>query len=48
MGVLVIGRILTTGKRTLSAVLRVKELSQKKTHARYHHVDSGIPRVEVE
>ena len=36
--VLVTGAILTTGKRTVSAVLRVMGLSQDRNYARYHHV----------
>ncbi len=36
--VLVAGAILTTGKRTVSAVLRVMGLSQDHNYARYHHV----------
>ncbi len=36
--VLVTGAILTTGKRTVSAVLRVMGLSQDRNFAMYHHV----------
>ncbi len=36
--VLIAGAILTTGKRTVSAVLRVMGLSQEKNYAKYHHV----------
>src|SRR5260370_27473965 len=36
--VLVTGDILTTGKRTVSAVLRVMGLSQDHNYAMYHHV----------
>jgi hypothetical protein len=36
--VLVSGAILTTGKRTVSAVLRVMGLSQERNYAMYHHV----------
>jgi hypothetical protein len=36
--VLVTGAILTTGKRTVSAVLRVMGLSQDRNYAMYHHV----------
>jgi hypothetical protein len=36
--VLVAGAILTTGKRTVSAVLRVMGLSQDHNYAMYHHV----------
>ena len=36
--VLVTGAILTTGKRTVSAVLRVMGLSQEGHYAQYHHV----------
>ncbi|MGB8930490.1 MAG: transposase [Anaeromyxobacteraceae bacterium] len=36
--VLVTGAILTTGKRTVSAVLRVMGLSQERNYAMYHHV----------
>lgn len=36
--VLVVGAILATGKRTVSAVLRVMGLSQERKYAQYHHV----------
>jgi hypothetical protein len=36
--VLVTGAILTTGKRTVSAVLRVMGLSADRNYAKYHHV----------
>jgi len=36
--IMVVGAILTTGKRTVSAVLRVMGLSQGRHYARYHHV----------
>src|SRR5258708_28552463 len=36
--VLVTGAILATGKRTVSAVLRVMALSQERHYAQYHHV----------
>jgi DDE superfamily endonuclease len=36
--VLVVGAILATGKRTVSAILRVMGLSQERTYAQYHHV----------
>ena len=36
--VLVVGAILTTGKRTVSAALRVMGLSQEKKYAQYHQV----------
>lgn len=36
--VLVVGAILTTGKRTVSAALRVMGLGQEKNYAKYHHV----------
>src|SRR5689334_10392142 len=36
--VLVAGAILATGKRTVSAVLRVMGLSQERNYAMYHHV----------
>lgn len=36
--VMVVGAILATGKRTVSAVLRVMGLSQERHYARYHHV----------
>ncbi len=36
--VLVTGAILATGKRTVSAVLRVMGLSQDRNYAKYHHV----------
>src|SRR5207237_3693291 len=36
--VLVTGAILATGKRTVSAVLRVMGLSQDRNYAMYHHV----------
>jgi len=36
--VLVTGAILATGKRTVSAVLRVMGLSQERNYAEYHHV----------
>src|SRR5579872_6132091 len=36
--VLVAGGILATGKRTVSAVLRVMGLSQERNYAKYHHV----------
>jgi hypothetical protein len=36
--VLVTGAILATGKRTVSAVLRVMGLSQERNYAMYHHV----------
>jgi hypothetical protein len=36
--VLVMGAILTTGKRTVSAVLRVMGLSHERNYAMYHHV----------
>src|SRR5512147_1542071 len=36
--VLVTGAILATGKRTVSAVLRVMGLHQERTYAQYHHV----------
>src|SRR2546423_6813869 len=36
--VLVAGALLTTGKRTVSAVLRVMGLSQERNYAKYHHV----------
>ncbi len=36
--VLVTGAILTTGKRTVSAVLRVMGLGQERKYAQYHHV----------
>jgi hypothetical protein len=36
--VLVVGAILTTGKRTVSAVLRVMGLSHERNYAMYHHV----------
>src|SRR5712692_3693387 len=36
--VLVTGAILATGKRTVSAVLRVMGLSQERHYAQYHHV----------
>lgn len=36
--VMVVGAILATGKRTVSAVLRVMGLSQDRHYARYHHV----------
>jgi hypothetical protein len=36
--VLVVGAILTTGKRTVSAALRTMGLSQAKKYAQYHHV----------
>jgi hypothetical protein len=36
--VLVVGAILATGKRTVSAVLRVMGLSQDRDYALYHHV----------
>jgi hypothetical protein len=36
--VLVTGAILATGKRTVSAVLRVMGLSQERKYAQYHHV----------
>ncbi len=36
--VLIVGAILTTGKRTVSAALRVMGMSQEKNYAKYHHV----------
>lgn len=36
--IMVVGAILATGKRTVSAVLRVMGLSQERHYARYHHV----------
>lgn len=36
--VLVAGAILATGKRTVSAVLRVMGLSGERNYAKYHHV----------
>src|SRR5256714_14651748 len=36
--VLVVGAILATGKRTVSAVLRVMGLSQERKYAQYHQV----------
>jgi len=36
--VLVTGAILTTGQRTVSAILRVMGLSQDRNYAKYHHV----------
>src|SRR5437016_1217616 len=36
--VLVAGAILATGKRTVSAVLRVMGLSSERNYAMYHHV----------
>src|SRR5258707_1273203 len=36
--VLVAGAILATGKRTVSAVLRVMGLSEERNYAMYHHV----------
>jgi len=36
--VLVVGAILATGKRTVSAILRVMGLSQERTYAQYHPV----------
>jgi hypothetical protein len=36
--ILVVGAILTSGKRTVSAVLRVMGLSQERNYAQYHHV----------
>ena len=36
--VLVVGAILTRGKRTVSAALRVMGLGQEKNYAKYHHV----------
>lgn len=36
--ILVVGAILTSGKRTVSAVLRVMGLGQEKNYAKYHHV----------
>ncbi len=36
--VLVVGAILATGKRTMSAVLRVMGLSDDRNYAKYHHV----------
>src|SRR6266478_285343 len=36
--ILVIGAILATGKRTVSAVLRVMGLSQERNYAKYHQV----------
>src|SRR5437016_6161565 len=36
--VLIAGAILTTGKRTVSAVLRVMGLSHERNYAKYHHV----------
>lgn len=36
--VLVTGAILTTGKRTVSAALRVMGMGQEKNYAKYHHV----------
>src|SRR5260370_17152699 len=36
--VLVTGALLTTGKRTVSAVLRVMGLSEERNYAMYHHV----------
>jgi len=36
--IIVVGAILATGKRTMSAVLRVMGLSQERHYARYHHV----------
>src|SRR5438132_2398990 len=36
--VLVAGAILATGKRTVSAVLRVMGLSQERNYAKYHQV----------
>jgi hypothetical protein len=35
---MVVGAIVATGKRTVSAVLRVMGLSQERHYARYHHV----------
>lgn len=36
--VLVTGAILATGKRTVSAIMRVMGLSQERNYAKYHHV----------
>lgn len=36
--VLVVGAILCSGKRTVSAILRVMGLSQERNYAMYHHV----------
>jgi len=36
--IMVAGAILLTGKRTVSAVLRVMGLSQERNYAKYHHV----------
>src|SRR5258707_5619392 len=36
--VLIVGAILATGKRTVSAVLRVMGLSEERHYAQYHHV----------
>ncbi len=36
--VLVTSAILATGKRTVSAVLRIMDLSQERNYAMYHHV----------
>lgn len=38
VGIMVAGAILTTGKRTVSAVLRVTGLGQERNYPKYHHV----------
>src|SRR5260221_9742056 len=46
--VLLVGAILATGKRTVSAVLSVMGLSHERNYAKYHHVLSRAVRSPLE